>query len=63
MDSSREPQRGEIETAIQMLIQNSDHLRLADYWQVFWKGIPAKLIWIILGAAFSLLGVVVCGTV
>jgi hypothetical protein len=62
MDSSREPQRGVIETAIQMLIQNSDHLSFADYWQILWKGIPAKLIWIILGVAFSLLVAVAGGS-
>ena len=37
-----EERANEIESAISKLVQHRDHLRLSDYGQVLWNGLPAK---------------------
>ena len=37
-----EERANEIESAISTLVQHRDHLRLSDYGQVLWNGLPAK---------------------
>ena len=62
MDSSTEQLRGQIESAIETLTNNSHLLRLADYWQVFWRGMPAQKSWTALSVVFALLATVATGS-
>jgi hypothetical protein len=51
-------ERRNVEKAINILVENCDLLRLADFWRVFWHCMPAKRSWAVLSATFALLAAV-----